>query len=147
MIPADCCSHTQASNVKVSDQRSTSAVFQNGSNAKYRLIRFDGCTVKGEVACDWIVEKEAVGRIAVELKGCDVDHAALQIERAFRFMRENGMTEMKVAGLIVCTRYPSIDTKVQRLRQRFARDYRAPLKVKADGRNLSFEAIISMGSN
>jgi hypothetical protein len=147
MIPNECCSSTQASNVKVSDIKSTSAVFLNPDKAQFRLIRFDGCTVKGQVACDWIVEKQDVGRIALELKGSDVDHAALQIESALRYLKECGMTDLRVAGLIICTRYPSIDTKVQRLKQRLAKSYRAPLKVKTDGRNLSFEAILTMGLN
>ena len=147
MIPESCCSLIKASHVKVSDPRSSTAVFLNTERSEYRLIRFDGCTVKGTVACDWIVEKQNVGRIAVELKGSDVDHAALQIESALRYMRENGMTELSVAGLIICSRYPSIDTKVQRLKQRLARDYRAPLKVKTDGRNLQFEYILKMRLN
>jgi hypothetical protein len=147
MIPATCCTATQASNVKVSDPKSTSAVFANADRSSYRLIRFDGCTVKGEIACDWIVEKQDVGRIAVELKGSDVDHAALQIESALRYMRDNGLADLRVAGLIICSRYPSVDTKVQRLKQRLAKTFRAPLKVKTDGRNLSFEAILTMGLN
>lgn len=147
MIPAECCSFTQASNIKVSDPKSTSAVFLNPDRSQFVLIRFDGCTVKGEVACDWIVEKRDIGRIAVELKGSDVDHAALQIESALRYMRNIGVNDLRVAGLIICSRYPSVDTKVQRLKQRMAKEFRAPLKVKTDGRNLCFEAILTMSLN
>jgi hypothetical protein len=143
MIPAECVRKTSASNVKVSDPRSTAAVFANTTRSSYRVIRFDGCVVSGSVACDWIVEKVGVGRIAVELKGSDVDHAAEQIEQALLFLRATGLMDVRVAGLIVCSRYPSFDTKVQRLKQRMAKLWGAPLTVKTDGRNLSFEALLS----
>jgi hypothetical protein len=96
--------------VKVADARSTAAVFVNPQRLNHRLIRFDGCVIRGEVACDWIVERTNVGRIAVELKGSDVGHAAKQIERALGFMKEHGLTDLPVAALIVCSRYPSTDT-------------------------------------
>lgn len=147
MISKECCSTTQATNVKISDKKSTSAVFANPEKAHFRLIRFDGCVIKGKIACDWIVEKQDVGRIAVELKGSDIDHAALQIESALRYLKDNGLADLRVAGLIICTRYPSVDTKVQRLKQHLAKTFRAPLKVKTDGRNLSVETILMMGLN
>lgn len=143
MIPEKCCRNTSDSNIKVSDQRSTTAVFENAEKAAHTLVRFDGCVVTGSVACDWIVEKVNVGRIAVELKGTDVDHAAKQVESALRFLRDNGLNDLPVAGLIVCTRYPRIDTTVQRIKQRIAKTYSAPLTVKTDGRALAFESLLS----
>lgn len=143
MIPDGCCRKSKDSNIKVSDARSTSAVFVNAEKTPHTLIQFDGCVISGTLACDWIVEKDRVGRIAVELKGADVDHAARQIEESLQFLQDNEMSDLPVAGLIVCTRYPRIDTTVQRVKQRLARRFCAPLTVKTDGRGLSFESLLS----
>lgn len=136
-------SKTSASNVKISDTCSTSAVFMNTSRHEYTRIKFDGCVLKGVTACDWIVEKAGVGRLAVELKGSDVDRAAEQVAAALQFMREHQMSDLRVGGLIVCSRYPSVDTKVQRIKQRLAKEFRAPLTVRTNGRNLVFETLLS----
>jgi hypothetical protein len=143
MLPKKCCTKTNSSEIKVSDPRSTCAVFTNKERVDFNLVKFDGCVLTNKVACDWIVEKSAVGRVAVELKGCDVDHAAEQIAEALQYLRESGVAALPVAGLIVCSRYPRVDTKVQRMKQRLARDFRAPLTVKTDGRGLVFEKLLA----
>ncbi len=143
MIPPGCVTINNNSNVKISEPRSTSAVFSNKDRHQFKLIRFDGCIKNGETACDWIVEKDAIGRLAVELKGSDVDHAVEQIEAGLEYLRTVGMIDLPVAGLVICTRYPSVDTKVQRLSLRMAKKFGAPLKVRRDGRNLTFESMLS----
>lgn len=142
MIPDECCTCSSNSNVKVADARSTSAVFLNPQRLSHRLIRFDGCVVKGEVACDWIVERTKVGRVAVELKGTDIGHAAKQIERALEFMKNHGLTDLPVGALIICSRYPSTDTTLQRIKQRLAKNHKVPLRVKTDGRDLIFDSLL-----
>jgi hypothetical protein len=74
-----CTTFKNDSKIKISDPRSMSAVFENSERVQYCLIRFDGCVLKNQTACDWIIEKMDVGRIAVELKGSDIDHAAKQL--------------------------------------------------------------------
>ncbi|MCC5069112.1 NIL domain-containing protein [Xanthomonas campestris pv. raphani] len=138
----ECQEKTKSSIIKVSDKGSTHATFLNKENFSYTVVKFDGCVVKNAIACDWIIEKAGVGRLVVELKGSDVDHAAEQIAAALRFLQEKGLKDLKVAALIICSRYPSIDTKVQRIKQRLARDYRAPVTVKTDGRNLVFDKLL-----
>lgn len=142
MFPAGCKSIQAGSNVKISDARSNSATFANPGREAYVLIRFDGCVVCQQLACDWIVEKPGVGRLAVELKGGNVDHAVEQVYAALRFLRDNGITDLTVGALIICSRYPSVDTKVQRYASKLAREFRAPLKVRTDGKGLNFDALV-----
>lgn len=144
MIPLECVAESTDSSIKVSERKSTSAVFANPSRESYVVVRFDGCVVKDRVACDFIVEKVAVGRLAVELKGCDVAHATAQIEEALRFLKESGKLDLPVGGLVVCSRYPRVDTTVQRMKQKLAKTFRAPLTVKTDGRNLDFLSLIRL---
>jgi hypothetical protein len=145
MIPVACVSSTTAKIVKVAEPRSTHATFENNAQADYKLIRFDGCVIKNATACDWIVEKVAVGRVAVELKGCDVRHAATQISAAIQFLKNSGMADLKIGALIVCTRAPSSDTTIQRLKEILAKNFNVPLQVKRDARNLNFEKLLKYG--
>lgn len=138
-----CTTSSTDSNVKVSDKGSTFAVFENSSRKEFLLIQFDGCVVRDAIACDWIVEKTSVARVAVELKGADIEHAAQQVEAGLEYLKANGLDNLKTGGLIVCRRYPSFDTTFQRIKQRVAKKYKAPIKVTRDARGISIESLVS----
>ncbi|WP_395685023.1 hypothetical protein [Caenimonas koreensis] len=141
MISGECTVASASAQVKVSDARSTSAIFLNPKLETFHLIRFDGCVVKNTAACDWLVVKPNSATIAVELKGCDVDHAAEQILASMEYLKGKELGKLRLAGLIICSRYPKVDTKVQRLKQKLATKFRAPLHVMTYGRNLDFEKL------
>lgn len=142
MIPAKCSKQTTDSKVKITETKSTAAIFSNATKSQFTVTRFDGCVIEQSTACDFIVEKQAIGRLAVELKGCDVAHATEQIEVALKYLKANGMVDLPIGALIVCTRVPSNDTTVQRMRQKLAKYFRAPLTVRTDGRNLDFDSLV-----
>lgn len=142
MILKECCRQTNDSNIKVAEAKSTSAVFSNAHRAQYTVVRFDGCVIKQATACDFIVEKQGVGRLAIELKGCDVAHATEQVEVALNFLKNNGKTDLPVGGLIICTRVPSNDTTIQRMRLKLAKAFRAPLTVRTNGKDLDFDSLV-----
>lgn len=146
MIPDGCIEETCDSHVSVSDKKSTSAAFANPKRQKFRKMRFDGCVVKNQTACDWIVEKTSVGRIAVELKGAHVAHAALQVECGLRFLKAEGLDDLRMAGLVIASRYPRIDTQVQRAKDRLMKQFHARLHVLTDGRDLRFEKLLGLES-
>jgi hypothetical protein len=143
MIDETCVSVVLDSNVKVADPRSRSATFNNSSREEYRRVRFDGCVVKGATACDWLLAKTGVGTLAIELKGADVDRAAEQVLAGLAFAASELTLPRRLAGLIVCTRYPRIDTKVQRIKQRVAKTYKAPIHVKTRAEGLVFEEMFT----
>lgn len=139
MIKMECVCNVTDSVIKVSERKSRHATFVNAERVEYKKIAYDGCCKFNETACDWLLVKEEVGTLAVELKGSDIDHACMQIEKTLSDVRLNKNLPQKVAALIVCTRVPKIDTKVQRARLRLAKNFRAPLLVKEDARNLIFD--------
>lgn len=139
-----CTECNSNSIVKIEEPRSTSATFENSARVEHKVTRFDGCVKRNELACDFIIEKPLVGRLAVELKGSDIDHAAEQIAAGLAYLKEKGLCDLRMAGLIVCTRYPSEDTKVQRIRQRLAKQFRATLTVRRDARNIEFSSLFKL---
>lgn len=108
------------------------------------LSRVDGCMCKQMTACDFVATELGVGDVFVELKGSDVDHAVDQVDTTLREWRQNGWSGNVSAGLVVCSRYPRHDTKIQRMRIRFAKQYGAALHVVRYGQELDFSRVLAM---
>lgn len=112
-------------------ENSRSATFTNVKGTKIRRIRVDGCLLKGVTASDWIVSKENCLDLVVELKGCDVDHAMRQVIATLRFWCNHELKGgTRLAALVVCTKYPRVDTKIQRAKIQLAKEFNAPLHVR-----------------
>lgn len=138
----DCefCEIVRHSKIKVDDPGSSvSAVFLNPSKVKHKKHKMDGGHLKNTKSADWMLSKFDVGDVIIELKGCDVAKAIEQIIETAKFAAENNMLQGRVAGLVVCTQYPKISTKIQRLSQDFSKKYNGPIKVKCKSAELAFE--------
>lgn len=114
----------------------------NPSREIYVVVQVDGCLIQGDLAADWIVGKKEVGDVVIELKGRDVDHAVNQIEATFQFWISRGYRQTRLAGLIVCSRYPAIDSTLQRAKNSFAKRYAAPLHVVSRNLEFGFNALL-----
>lgn len=139
MIKEECKSIVSDSIIKISEQKSRSATFKNGEKSQFLKIAYDGCCKTNETACDWVLAKPEFGTLAIELKGSDIAHACEQIEKSLAEVSGIGYFPKRFSALIVCSRFPKFDTKVQRAKQKLAKTFRAPLHVKEDARNLVFE--------
>ena len=87
-----------------------------------------------------------MGRIVVELKGRDVPHAIEQVEAGLNHLKDIGMRELKLAALIVCTRYsshPTFTTSMQKAKNKLAKIHKARLHITKDGRDLNFEGLLN----
>jgi hypothetical protein len=127
-------------------EKGKKAVLLNKNRQRYVRTRFDGCVVKNETAADWILSKPKVGDLIVELKGCDVDHAAWQVTCTARYLRDNTLQSgPKIGGIIISSRYPSEDTKFQRLQLKFAKGFKGPLRSFNRMVEIEFDRAISMG--
>ena len=140
----DCRETTQVSNVKVSEG-ARSANFVNAERLEYCKVRVDGCLLKNQTAADFVVCCKGVGSVVVELKGVDVEHAVRQIEATLVAIAGCGDKSLpsKFAGLIICSRYPRIDTKLQRLKADFAKKHRAPIHVVAKNDSFDISRVLS----
>lgn len=128
MSLAKCQEATTVSRIKVEENRKQ-VIFLNLLNEPYLKVRHDGCMVRQQVGCDWVVSKSGMGHVFIELKGKDIKHATEQILAAVEYWTQNGFTDGKVAGLIIGNQYPRIDTQIQRAMQIFSQKYKGKLKV------------------
>ncbi|WP_152980522.1 hypothetical protein [Stenotrophomonas ginsengisoli] len=123
------------SNVKV-EENGRSAAFLNPDRLRFFRIKFDGGIVKNTIGADFVVVKDGVGSVVVELKGTDIEHAVDQIDATIGYVKSckapasNGKIEISalpVAGLIVCSRFPRASTTFQKRQKRFVSKHRSPL--------------------
>ena len=123
-------------------ERKQRAIFVNEDKALFIITRVDGCVTHNETAADWVVSKENVGDVVIELKGRDVDHAVQQVRATADFWRDQGLRIGQIAGLIVARQYPRSSTRVQRAQQAFARSFRGALHVATSNSEFQIERVL-----
>lgn len=137
-----CAEETSVSKIKV-EENGRSVVVLNSGGEKFKKIRVDGCLVVNETASDWVIAKPGSGDVVIELKGCDVDRAVEQIDATMQYLERNNMRNGVMGGLIVCSRYPKIDSKIQLARQRIAKKFKSPLHIVTRNHEYSFDVLVS----
>jgi len=137
-----CVEVLKVSRIKVEENKRR-VLIKNDSKEKYIKYKVDGCLISGQIACDYVIAKPKVGDVIIELKGTDVDHAVLQILNTANYWKKNKLNSGSLAALVVCTRYPRIDTKIQRAKSKFARDFKGPLHVVTKNEEFEFVRLLS----
>lgn len=136
----DCFTKTKDSKIKV-EENGRKVIISNQLKEKYTKLKIDGCLIKQETASDWAISKKDFGDLVIELKGCDVDHAVDQIKASIVFLETNKLRNGNLACLIVCSRYPRVDTKIQRAQATIASKYKAPLHVTTQNKEYTFASL------
>lgn len=113
----------------VVEENQSKLIILNPGKEKYLLANVDGCMVKHKTAADNVLSKEKYGDLVIELKGTDVDHAVDQIMATADYWRVNSLCNGKMAAVIVCKKFPRVDTKVQRAKSKFSSKYKGALHI------------------
>jgi hypothetical protein len=137
----DCLLVNKNSKVTIKEN-GKQAIFLNPERSVYFVIRVDNCVVKQAISSDYVVSKTKIGDVIIELKGMDVDHAVEQVFATAQFWADNKLREGKIAGLIVCSRKPSFDTKIQRFQAKFAQKFKAPMHIWPRNDEFVFERVL-----
>lgn len=142
---------TTVSRVKV-EENGRCAVFVNEDRAVFHKVKVDGCLVENILCADYVVCKSDVGSVVVELKGTDVEHAVDQIDATICMLKNCGapkrlgkskVSQLPVAGLVVCSRYPRASTTFQKKQKKFAAKHRSPLHCISGKGEFVFEKVLS----
>lgn len=124
-------------------ERGKAATFINDGRDEMVKTKFDGCVPINGVAADWIVSKQHLGDVIIELKGKNVEHGAKQIHATAQYWRSEGHVCGKIAGLLVCTRYPRASTSIQKSQQAFQKLFSGPLHVVTKNYEYQIENVLS----
>lgn len=140
-IRNECIETTNVSRIVV-EEGGKKATFMNATRRTFRKIRVDNCVVKNATAADYLIEKDGVGALVVELKGSDVAHAITQVVETGQWYRTHVAKEEKLAALIVCNQYPRVSSIVLRGQARFSRLCGGNLTVVSRNREHHFEELL-----
>lgn len=146
MTPSHCFESTRDSKIKV-EEKGKKVIISNEMKETYTKIKLDGCLLQHITASDWAISKKELGDLVIELKGCDVDHAVDQIKASILFLDTHNLRNGKLACLIVCKRYPRIDTKIQRAKMEIASKYKAPLHITTENKEYAFSNLFKFRNN
>lgn len=132
------------SNIKfVVSERGRKATFKNDVRRTYNIIKFDGCVVQQQQGADYIVSHHNVADLIVELKGCDVAKAISQIDATINYLSKHNLRQGALGAIVVCRRYPSHDTIVQRAKLRFSKKHAGvPIAVCCGNKEHTFDSYL-----
>lgn len=140
-----CSESVKVTKIKVSEN-GKQAVFLNPLKEKFVKVKVDGCMIINSTACDWVISKENVMSVLIELKGCDVEHALKQIEATFEYLQKNNLLTNKTSAMIICSKpskYPSFTSKLQKAKSRLAKQYKAPLHIVTGNYEFQIDRVLS----
>lgn len=141
MLIDKCTLRKRVSKIVVEENK-RKATFMNDDKAWFRVTKVDGCLCCNQVAADWVITKERVGSVVVELKGRDVPHGVRQVLATAAFWRHHNPC-CPIAGLVISRQRPSYSTSVQRAQTAFARTFQGPLHVVSCNRDFLFEVVLN----
>jgi len=142
---------TDVSRVKV-EENGRSAIFVNNGRAKFHKVKVDGGLIDNQLCADYVVSKDQVGSVVVELKGTDIEHAVDQIDATITIMKTCGsprskdkknLSQLPIAGLVVCSKYPRADTSFQKKQKKFVAKHKVPLHCVSGKGEFSLEKVLS----
>ena len=126
-IPARCITHT-SNPLIVLEERRSKITFHNPQRRDVTMIKVDGCAITDGPRCDHLLKDEGSTEHFIELKGTDVRHAIEQLEASIKQLSDD-IAKAKYS-FVITTHVPKSDTRIQRAKPRFHRDYNCELIVK-----------------
>lgn len=100
--------------------------FNNPERKKIKKIIVDGCAIIEGAKCDYLIIDSNSVEYFIELKGCDVKHALVQLEAS---ICQLGERKPRFA-FIVSTRCPLTGTDIQNAKKNFKNNFGTILEIK-----------------
>jgi hypothetical protein len=127
------CEEIESNRLIVREEKGKKITLLNKQKDDVKVVEVDGCEIVEGNRCDWlfvkIADEDDNYEIFVELKGSDIKHACLQIEKSIPQLTQNA-NKLKHA-IVVCSKVsPSINTTIQILKAKFKKHLKATLIIR-----------------
>lgn len=123
-----CYSNIKDRTVVFEENRSR-MIFNNPLCSSLTKVKVDGCIPLPGVKCDFLLICSKGVEHFVELKGSDVNHAALQLSTTISALSQDPKKHPK-HSFVVSTRCPLSSPQVQLIQKRFRKDYNSSFRIK-----------------
>ena len=127
----DCETLVSHRSIVLREKRSC-ITFHNLRCAPVRRIVIDNCVITQGPRCDYLLINNSSVEYFVELKGSDVRHALVQLEKSIKQVSADVRTGEKKA-FVISTRCPLASTEVQTQQLHFRKKYKATLTIRSSG--------------
>ncbi len=142
-MKAHCTRTVSHSTVKVEENK-RKALFNNPSGKSYCVTKVDDCLVTEGPRADYLVVEGSAHSVLVELKGKNVAHACEQLFASARHEDVAPLLTASLGFLVVCSRFPRVDTAVLKAKTKAAKEYGAGFHVVCDKGSFDIERIASI---
>lgn len=134
---ADKCIQNNALQVE-EDHKKFKILPKQGSTDVFCRIHVDGCLItnKTRQKCDyWFRQcnQEKIQNYFVEFKGQDIQDGFNQIVETIAQVREKGipLQQSAIHGIVVCNKVPLTTVELQKIKERFVKNYGMSFLVKS----------------
>ncbi|BDD10431.1 hypothetical protein FUAX_28630 [Fulvitalea axinellae] len=114
------------------EENGMKVTFLNPNRYEVEKIHIDGCLEKtgsGQGRCDYLLKDHNAKEYFIELKGSNVSKALEQIEASIKRWSDKDKKPKKEA-LVIASRYPRNDTKINNLKKQFRAKYATEVSIK-----------------
>jgi hypothetical protein len=127
-MTAHCTVTVTHTKVKVEENR-RKATFLNPDRKRYKVTQVDNCVVTEGVRADFLVSEVGEASALVELKGKNVEHACNQLFASARHPSVTPLLEQKKGFVVVCSKWPRVDSFVLKAKDRARKEFGAGFHV------------------
>lgn len=138
-----CTTNVTHSNVKVEENR-RKAVFKNPQQKNYTVSKIDDCLITQGLRCDYLISETDDASVLIELKGTDVDHACEQLLASVIHQNVTSLLKPRIGFLVICSRYPRVDTFVLKAKQKCAREFKAGFHVVCNQGEFEIDKVVQI---
>lgn len=127
------CATETTHKIITAEENKRKLILNNPSQRLVRKIQIDGCLPVEGKRCDYMfeIDKPTTEVIYLELKGCDIEKACLQLTETIDLFL-NKHRHIKRSCHIVASRVPKAGTKVQQLKVQMLKNKKVELIVSTD---------------
>ncbi|MEN9847353.1 MAG: hypothetical protein RL368_93 [Pseudomonadota bacterium] len=127
------CATETTNKIIPAEENKRKLILNNPSQRVVRKIQIDGCLPVEGKRCDYMfeIDEPTTEVIYLELKGCDIEKACLQLAETIDLFL-NKHRHVKKSCHIVASRVPKAGTKVQQLKVQMLKNKKVELIVSTD---------------
>lgn len=137
---SNCITQLNQRRVSISEN-GRKIVVKSDKDEEWELVQVDGCLITEGRRADYMVSVNDT-TVIIELKGANLKHACEQIFCTVERKEIRQHLRKKLGLVVICSRYPKVNTSFQVAKQKARRKYSAPLRAFCNQREVRLNDIV-----
>ncbi|MGL4582355.1 MAG: hypothetical protein ACRCVU_05175 [Flavobacterium sp.] len=129
------CKETDSRSKFVFQENGRKLTLVNKNKVESTKIKVDGCHIKNDTACDFMLVTEVVD-CYIELKGQDLSKALGQIIETINVLGKDSKSKRK--AYVICSKTPQMDTSIQMKKKTLLGKFKCDLDIASNQREYNY---------